>query len=85
MKWSASISDMPRQWSPWFDLKILLRTPRAVFLGEGATRALRSDAFLTRYEKADHLHSHVRYCQPNRSLHRPSCNSYFCSVADCEQ
>lgn len=23
-------------WSPWFDLKILLRTPRAVFLGEGA-------------------------------------------------
>ena len=25
-----------KAWSPWFDLKILLRTPRAVFLGEGA-------------------------------------------------
>ena len=25
-----------RDWSPWLDLKILLRTPRAVLLGEGA-------------------------------------------------
>lgn len=25
-----------KAWSPWFDLKILLRTPRAVFIGEGA-------------------------------------------------
>lgn len=25
-----------RAWSPWLDIKILLRTPRAVFLGEGA-------------------------------------------------
>jgi exopolysaccharide biosynthesis polyprenyl glycosylphosphotransferase len=25
-----------KAWSPWFDVKILLRTPRAVFLGEGA-------------------------------------------------
>ena len=25
-----------KAWSPWFDLKILLRTPRAVFSGEGA-------------------------------------------------
>jgi exopolysaccharide biosynthesis polyprenyl glycosylphosphotransferase len=25
-----------KAWSPWFDLKILLMTPRAVFLGEGA-------------------------------------------------
>jgi lipopolysaccharide/colanic/teichoic acid biosynthesis glycosyltransferase len=23
-------------WSPWLDIKILLRTPRAVFAGEGA-------------------------------------------------
>ena len=23
-------------WSPWLDIKILLRTPRAVFVGEGA-------------------------------------------------
>jgi exopolysaccharide biosynthesis polyprenyl glycosylphosphotransferase len=25
-----------REWSPWLDLKILLRTPRAVIVGEGA-------------------------------------------------
>ncbi len=25
-----------RTWSPWLDIKILLRTPRAVFFGEGA-------------------------------------------------
>ena len=25
-----------KAWSPWFDIKILLRTPRAVLLGEGA-------------------------------------------------
>ncbi|MFZ0705955.1 MAG: sugar transferase, partial [Candidatus Korobacteraceae bacterium] len=25
-----------REWSPWLDLKILLRTPRAVILGAGA-------------------------------------------------
>lgn len=25
-----------KQWSPWLDLKILLRTPRAVIVGEGA-------------------------------------------------
>ncbi len=25
-----------RMWSPWMDIKILLRTPRAVFFGEGA-------------------------------------------------
>jgi lipopolysaccharide/colanic/teichoic acid biosynthesis glycosyltransferase len=25
-----------RNWSPWMDIKILLRTPAAVVLGEGA-------------------------------------------------
>jgi lipopolysaccharide/colanic/teichoic acid biosynthesis glycosyltransferase len=25
-----------RTWSPWVDVKILLRTPAAVFFGEGA-------------------------------------------------
>jgi lipopolysaccharide/colanic/teichoic acid biosynthesis glycosyltransferase len=25
-----------RSWSPWLDIKILLRTPRAVFSGDGA-------------------------------------------------
>jgi lipopolysaccharide/colanic/teichoic acid biosynthesis glycosyltransferase len=25
-----------RSWTPWLDLQILLRTPGAVFLGEGA-------------------------------------------------
>jgi lipopolysaccharide/colanic/teichoic acid biosynthesis glycosyltransferase len=25
-----------RTWSPWMDIKILLRTPRAVLLGQGA-------------------------------------------------
>jgi lipopolysaccharide/colanic/teichoic acid biosynthesis glycosyltransferase len=25
-----------RNWSPWMDIKILLRTPGAVVLGEGA-------------------------------------------------
>jgi lipopolysaccharide/colanic/teichoic acid biosynthesis glycosyltransferase len=25
-----------RSWSPWLDIKILMRTPRAVLMGEGA-------------------------------------------------
>jgi lipopolysaccharide/colanic/teichoic acid biosynthesis glycosyltransferase len=25
-----------KSWSPWLDIKILMRTPRAVLMGEGA-------------------------------------------------